>query len=129
VHEHALRHKRERILIGPNSEASAFQVGRLLDIRIGLDETKFLAKHAASEEGNRLKPVDSMAARGEIRAHGKFAGVVLAVVVKPFVADAALHRYQVQVDPLGLDFTLPQRLQVIIVVNRQRKSQSRHNSS
>ncbi len=63
-----------------------------------------------------MQPVDVLAARHEIRRHGEFARVVFAVVKHALVANAAFNGKNIEVDALGLNFAVAQRLKIIVLV-------------
>src|SRR5581483_2809729 len=128
VHQHALHHEGERVLVGADAEAPPAEIGGLVKSRAGADEAELVAEHAPAEKRDRLEPIDAVAARGEIRAHRELARVVLAVVVEALVADAALDRDEVEVDALGLDRAVAQRLEIIVFIERQRELETRHTS-
>src|SRR5581483_1567296 len=78
VHQHALHHEGERVLVGADAEAPPAEIGGLVKSRGGADEAELVAEHAPAEKRERLEPIDAVAARGEIRAHRELARVVLA---------------------------------------------------
>ena len=59
--------------------------------------------------------LDVLAARNEIRAHRKLAGIVFAVTVHAHVAGTAFNEDEVEVDALRSNLTLDEWLEIVVL--------------